>query len=203
MMIWISSFSLGYDLLGQPRYLWMLIPVTSVVAIAGIERVYESLSSDVRRTFFTGITAGTTLFLFWPVLTGAYNVRHSEHEAPPAWAQWAAANLKGKIAIYDGVAYLMQLLPDASIAGVGDFDLYAPISGISVMRPGNLPGPESAWAYFESRGVSYVVVEPGVGGVRPYMLEIGDPRFRNRFEPVFTDATTSPPTVIFKVVVTK
>jgi hypothetical protein len=179
----------------------MLIPVTSVVAIAGIECVYESLLSDVRRIFFTGITAGTTLFLFWPVLTGAYNVRHSEHEAPPAWAQWAATNLKGKIAIYDGVAYLMQLLPDASIAGVGDFDLYAPISGISVMRPDNLPGPEAAWAYFGSRGVSYVVVEPDVGGgVRPYLLEIGDPRFRNQFEPVYTDQTTSPPTVIFKVV---
>ena len=67
MLIWIPSFSLGYDLYGQPRYLWMLIPVTSVVAIAGIDRVYESLSDDVRRIFFTGIAAGTTLFLFWPI----------------------------------------------------------------------------------------------------------------------------------------
>ena len=80
------------------------------------------------------------------------------------------------------------------------------------LRPGfwNFPdaagqsaGSRIAWAYFRSRDVSYIVVEPGVGGVRPYLLEIGDPRFRNQFEPVYTDATTSPPTVIFKVVETK
>jgi hypothetical protein len=57
VMIWILSFSLVYDVISAPRYLWMLIPVTSVVAIAGIERMYESLSNDVRRIFLTGIVA--------------------------------------------------------------------------------------------------------------------------------------------------
>ena len=137
--------------------------------------------------------------MFWPVVT---EVRYSGHEAPPAWALWAAAHLKGRIAIADEEASLMQLLPDTSIAGASDLTIYAPVSGISVMRPGNLPGPESAWPYFRSRDVSYVIVGPD-SDAPLYLLEIGDPRFRNQFEPVYTDATTSPPTVIFKVVGTK
>jgi hypothetical protein len=107
--------------------------------------------------------------------------------------------LKGRIAIYEGGDFLMQLLPDASIGGATLHNTYAPVSGISVMRPGNLPGPESAWAYFRSREVSYVVVGTGPPEARPYLLEIGNPKYRNYFEPVYADRTASPNVAIFKV----
>ena len=203
LAMWIPGLSLVYDVYRDPRHLWIFIPLTTIFAIAGIERVYDSLTPSTRGLFFRAIVVSSALCLAWtPLLAVAFQSRHSSSDAPPAWAVWAAAHLKGEIAITEGGDSLMQLLPDASIGGASMFSTYAPISGISVMRPGNLPSADFAWSYFHSQNVSYVVVGPG-SDERPYLLHIGDPQYQNQFTPVYADFTSSPTVTIFKVAVTR
>ena len=112
----------------------------------------------------------------------------SRHDAIPIWASWSAHNLKGKIAIFNGGDLIMMNLPDTSIAGSSQLDLYAPKSGLSVTRPGYYKHLEPAMKELASDKVTYLI-DCQDHEIRPFLSELTAPQYKSWFTQVYSKKT--------------
>lgn len=66
----------------------------------------------------------------------------------------------------------MMHLPDTTVSGVGQFDLYAPESNLRVVRPGCFENLSDAMEWFKEIGVTHLVLDDRNINRRPYLKEI-------------------------------
>ena len=105
----------------------------------------------------------------------------------PSWGSWAANNIHGKIGIVEGGDLIMMNLPDTHVAGVGQMDLYAKESNLSVTRPGYFENLESAMVYFKQIGMTHLALDDSNIERRPYLKEVYLPKYNDCFTEIYSD----------------
>jgi hypothetical protein len=181
LAVWLISVTPVYAVFSSARYFVPLIPIALIFGVKGIKRVLDKI-------YF----GGTALLVITVALVVSSLVRpvhqwrlyHIANE-DYAWAKWAAENVRGKIAIVEGGDLIMMHLPDAVVGGVGQMDIYAPESGLSIVRPGYFIEIRKAMDWLREIGTTHIALDDinierrpylkelkTVNGVQPYLEEI-------------------------------
>ncbi len=182
-VVWFIGLAPIYIVFPFSRHLWGLVPAVIVLAVIGLEQLMEHTSATTVHL----TVAGIALTLVMPVVAA----RIVQQPAPdPAWASWIAANVRGTVAIVEGGDLIMQHVPDTRIGGREQMSFYAPVTGLAVLRPGNLPSVEAAIGYFTEKHINVVVVDQHARATRPYLAHIDDPTYRDWFRLVYRDDTS-------------
>jgi hypothetical protein len=158
------------------RHLYPILPFALLLAADGLTRVAHG--SSLRRG---AVTLLVVVFVVQSLVTA---VLYRQRESSPAvsdgleWGRWAAAHVRGRLAIVEGGDLVMMHVPDTSVAGVGLMDLYAPITGLRVTRPGSFESLPEAMAWMRSIGVTHLAVDDANIERRSYLKVVRDPASR-------------------------
>jgi hypothetical protein len=171
----------------HPGYLDYL---SLAVIFSGVLLIFEAVASRTfkmpKRRFMNGRLKSIVLLAFLVVYVGpSLNVltEHFSNDYPQrlsrdglTWGKWVAQNIRGKIAITEGGDLIMVNLPDTKVGGVGQYERYAPESGLSIVRPGYFENLSSAMEWYKEIGVTHLAVE--------FLLGVGRmPRFFKEYPP--------------------
>lgn len=183
LVIFFGGLSLVYFVFNTSRHVLPLFPILLIFIAVGVYEVfknhkYKELLYSLFIVCFIMLSATALYKAAIPAIT------------MPDWAIWAAENIKGKIGIIEGGDFVMMNLPDATTAGVGQKDLYAPKSGLSVTRPGVFKSLSEAMPYFQKIGMTDIVYDDHIGG-RPYLREMLKPEHENWFKEIYSNASSS------------
>lgn len=171
---------------GGERHLFPVIPLVMLLVADGFERLARRFNAYrfFRAVFVAGVVVVSLSAAAW------YRHRALNDGTRDAlvWGRWAAANVRGTLAIVEGSAAVMMFLPDTSAAGVGLMDLYAPRTGLRVIRPGVFPSLDEAMAWMRGVGVTHLAVDDHNIGRRPYLEDVRDPATRPAcFRQIYAD----------------
>ncbi|HIE41382.1 MAG TPA: hypothetical protein EYP80_01835, partial [Candidatus Aenigmarchaeota archaeon] len=168
--IWVIGLTPVWDIFGTPRHLYPTIPFILIFSTVAINEV--SKNNRYRNVLLSLFLIVFILFsLITPVGHWYKSPQSSVHDGLE-WGRWAAQNIKGKIAIIEGGDLIMMHLPDTMVSGVGQLDLYAPTSNLSVVRPGYFENLSSAMEWFKEIGVTHLALDDNNINRRPYLREI-------------------------------
>ncbi|MBP7571358.1 MAG: glycosyltransferase family 39 protein [Acidobacteria bacterium] len=160
------------------RHLYPIAPLSLLLAADGVRAA--AARSRVRPAV---VAAFVVVIVAQSLVTAAWH-RHRETAPEVAdaveWGRWAAGHVRGRLAIVEGSAFVMMHLPDTRVAGVGLMDLYAPATGLSVVRPGTFDTLAEAMAWMRSAGVTHLAVDDLNIERRPYLKAVRDPAARPR-----------------------
>ncbi len=170
IIVWFVGLTPVWKLFSNPRHLYPLIPAVLIFTSAAIcdmfgEHKYRNLLK----------------FLFLVVFISFSLVNPIKEKVSPEesyvtdglkWSKWVAENVTGKIAVVEGGDLIMMHLPDTVVGGVGEFNLYAPKSGVSIERPGCFDTLESAMRWFKKEGISYIIADNLFSFKRPYLEKL-------------------------------
>jgi hypothetical protein len=186
-----------HDLYGNGRHLSVALPFALALSGAAVTRLSrlskhaDAWALAVAMVFWAGESAAAAVQRQL-VLTG-------QSQDGLEWGRWTAEHVRGRLAISEGQELTMMFLPDAVIGGVDIFSMYAPQTGLTLVRPGEFPTIAEAFAWMKGAGVSHVVVD-GMDAATKYFgpLVRGDP------PPFLTEEYASPrgsrwPVRIFRV----
>lgn len=179
LLIFIGGLSLIYWLGHTSRYVLPLVPLLIIF----IATAWDWL---VRPQRFRDLLSGFFIICFIFLSITALVKGIPETVKMPDWATWAAANLRGKLATIEGGDLVIMNLPDAATAGVNQKNLYAPVTGLSVFRPGPFPDLAAALTYFRQIKTTAIVIDENQGA-RPYLNDIDLPAYKKCFRLVYSD----------------
>lgn len=168
--IWIIGLTPVWDIYGTPRHLYPTIPFVLIFSTVAVNEVFKN--NRYRNVLLSLFLIVFILFsLIIPVGYWYKSPQSSVHDGLE-WGRWAAQNIKGKIAIIEGGDLIMMHLPDTMVSGVGQLDLYAPTSNLSVVRPGYFENLSSAMEWFKEIGVTHLALDDNNINRRSYLREI-------------------------------
>ena len=108
------------------------------------------------------------------------------------WAKWVAKHVKGKIAIVEGGDLIMMNLPDTSADLVGQYDLYATTSALSIVRPGCFNDFPEAMGWFKKISVTHLAIDNIYIAKRPYLREFfARKRVPSYLKEIYTNSNTN------------
>jgi len=168
--IWIVGFTPAWDIFGTPRHLYPTIPFILIFSTAAINDIFKN--NRYRNILLSSFLTVFILFSLITPIRSWYKSSQSPVYDGLEWGRWAAQNIKGKIAIIEGGDLIMMHLPDTKVGGVGQLDLYAPKSNLSVVRPGYFENLSSAMEWFKEIGVTHLALDDININRRPYLKEI-------------------------------
>jgi len=168
--IWIVGFTPAWDIFGTPRHLYPTIPFILIFSTAAINDIFKN--NKYRNILLSSFLIVFILFSLITPIGSWYKSSQSPVYDGLEWGRWAAHNIKGKIAIIEGGDLIMMHLPDTKVSGVGQLDLYAPKSNLSVVRPGYFENLSSAMEWFKEIGVTHLALDDININRRPYLKEI-------------------------------
>ncbi len=170
MMIWIIGLTPVWDLFDNPRHLYPLVPIVLIFTSIAIYDMFDRHKyCNLLKFLFLAIFISFSLI---SPIQEKVNPKDGYIKDGLPWAEWIAKNVKGKIAIIEGGDLVMMHLPDTVVGGVGQYDLYAPESGLSTVRPGCFDDLFSAMKWFEKIGVTHIVVDDLFSFKRPYLKKL-------------------------------
>ncbi len=85
-------------------------------------------------------------------------MHHLSHDALE-WGRWVAANVRGRLALARGDQHVMRFLPDATVSGADIYTLSAPRTGLALLRTGDFPDLEQAFAWLRAQRVTHLLVD--------------------------------------------
>ncbi len=183
--IWILGFIPIYDVFSDSRHMSPTLPLIFVVSSLTIRELFEKRRYEYILTGLL-ITAFILHSLPAPVMYWQKydNIQKQEVE----WYEWAAKNIKGKIALLKGGDTLMQQLPDA-IVGVGGNSLepYAPQSNLSMIKPGYFQNLSAGMDWLKGMGATHLLVDNSLLKRRPYFNEIYDKELPSYLIKIYAD----------------
>ena len=170
-LIWVMSFIPVWHIYHEARYLYPTIPFILIFSAIGINDVIKD-----RRYGYILLSLFLIVFVPFSLKASAddlnaYTASDIERDGLE-WGRWAAQNIQGKIAIIEGGDLIMMHLPDSAIAGVSLFDIYAPESNLSTVRPGYFENLSSAMVWFNELGVTHLALDDRTIHKRPYLKEV-------------------------------
>lgn len=169
-LIWIIGFTPVWDIFGTARHLYVTIPFILVFSTVAINDIFKN--NRYRNVLLSLFLIVFILFSLITPVGHWYKSPQSPVHDGLEWGRWAAQNIKGKIAIIEGGDLIMMHLPDTKVGGVGQLDLYAPQSNLSVVRPGYFENFSSAMEWFKEISVTHLALDDNNINRRPYLKEI-------------------------------
>lgn len=184
LLVFGGGLTLVYYIFYAARYVWPLFPIIIIFMAAG---VYEIIKDHRYKEILLAV------FLVCYILLSAIAIDKAMEPTltMPDWAVWAAENLKGKISVMEGGDLIIMNLPDATTAGVGQKDLYAPQSGLAVFKPGYFIDLPQAMAYFKTTGVTHILYDGQHLSMHWYLRELPD--HQSWFKEIYSNASSSDP----------
>lgn len=171
-LVWVIGLIPIWDIFGTSRHLYATIPFVLIFSTVAINEVFKN---DKYRNVLLSLFL--IIFILFSLITPvgqwySATAHQSSINDGLEWGRWAAQNIKGKIAIIEGGDLVMMHLPDTQVSGVGQLDLYAPKSNLSVVRPGYFENLSSAMEWFKEIGVTHLALDDKNINRRPYLKEI-------------------------------
>lgn len=184
-LILIAGMSVFFSIFGTPRHIMPLVPLILMFVTIGYHDVLRRF-----RSFSTLIVTAACLLLMFVVAIAAFTglgYKPYEEDKIPSWATWAADNIQGKIVIEKGGDLIMMNIPDTSVAGVGQWDIYAPVSGISITKPGYFQNLTSAMPYLKEIDATHIALDDINIYWRPYLKEVYLPEYSKWFTEIYSN----------------
>ena len=168
LILWHISLTPGYAVFSSSRYFIPVLPIALIFGTAAMYKISEKIS--YANTLLSGLICLFIIFsLFRPVrLWRLYQIGDEKYE----WAKWAAENLRGKLAIIEGGDLVMMHLSDTVVGGVGMMDIYAPQSGLSIVRPGYFDDLKPAMDWLRQIGATHIALDEINIERRPYLRQL-------------------------------
>lgn len=171
-LIWIIGLIPVYHIFSTSRHLYTIIPFILIFSTIAISEIFKN--NKYRNILLSSFLI---VFILFSLITPVgdwywYKSPQSIVYDGLEWGRWAAKNIEGKIAIIEGGDLIMMHLPDTKVSGVGQLDLYAPQSNLSVVRPGYFENLSSAMEWFKEIGVTHLALDDNNINRRPYLKKI-------------------------------
>ncbi len=170
MAIWIAGLSPVWAIFDNPRHFYPLMPLVLIFTALAI---YDMFRNHRLRALLQALFI--LVFVGFSLVTPVKDLVSPEEawaEDGMTWAKWVAEHVRGKIAIIEGGDLIMMNLPDTRVGGVGQYDLYAPKSGLSIVRPGYFSNLHDAMKWLEKAGVTHIVLDDINIDRRPYLRSL-------------------------------
>jgi hypothetical protein len=146
-----------YEVFGLGRHLAPAVPLGLMLAAAGI----VELTRHRRHA-----AAWTLAFVITFVVgesTAAVIQRHravrSEWNAGLEWGRWVATHVRGRLVLARGDQLVMIFLSDARVGGADIYTLSAPRTGLTLLRSGDFPTIDDAFAWLRAEHVTHLLVD--------------------------------------------
>jgi hypothetical protein len=174
LTLFLAAWVPVYELYGNGRHLSVALPFALALAAAAVAYVTRT----VRHAGAWALAAAMTFAVAESTAAAVQRQRalHDESLAGLEWGRWTAEHVRGRLAISGGHELVMMFLPDASVGGADIFSMYAPRTGLALIRPGEFPTLDEALKWMKTQQVTHLVVDPRDEGT-PYLapLASGDP----------------------------
>jgi 4-amino-4-deoxy-L-arabinose transferase-like glycosyltransferase len=192
LLVFWAGLSLIYYIFYTARYCLPLFPILIVFMAAGF---YEIIKNHKFKDTIVAVFIVCYVFLSLIAIHKALEPT----QTMPDWAVWTAQNIRGRISVMNGGDFIIMNLPDATTAGVGQKDIYAPKTGLSVFKPGYFIDLPQAMAYFKATGVTHILYDPNSLSMHWYLREM--PEHPSWFKEVYaSDTSTDPwPVTIYQI----
>jgi hypothetical protein len=155
--LFLLSWAPVYQVYGKGRHLSPALPFALVLASAGV----AALTCRRRHAGAWMLAAAVAFAAGESTAAGVQRQQALHHEsgAGLVWARWVAENVRGRLALPKGYELVMLFLPDATIGGVDIHTMYAPQTGLALMRPGDFPSLDDAFSFLRRANVTHLLVD--------------------------------------------
>jgi hypothetical protein len=167
IVVWVAALSAVYDVMDSGRHLWPMVPLALVLSCAGASRAMDLLPRP-RLSHALAVLAFAAGSLVVPGVALAEASRSPVHDGV-RWGRWIAEHVRGRLAIVEGASLVMMHIGDTLAGGSGLMDLRAPLTGLSVVRPGYFASLEPALTWLRAQGVTHVAIDNANVARRPYL----------------------------------
>jgi hypothetical protein len=169
LTVFLTSWIPVYELYGNGRHLSVGLPFALALAAAAV--VY--VTRNVRHAGAWALAAAMTFGVAESTAAVVQRQRavHDSSLAGLEWGRWTAEHVRGRLAISGGHELVMMFLPDASVGGADIFSMYAPTTGLALIRPGEFPTLDEAMTWMRAQHVTHLVVDPQDEGT-PYLAPL-------------------------------
>ena len=162
-VVWFIGLIPVFSIYYLPRHFFPVLPLALIMAVAGFRQLVGNRENHYRLDsafiiYQIIILFLSTSILIWAMKTLAKDISLNRRDAL-VWAQWAAVNVKGKVAVGDGSDILMMNLSDARIGGRGMMDMIAPQSGLSTIYPGKVEQLDDLREWFREKEVTHLLLD--------------------------------------------
>jgi hypothetical protein len=146
-----------YEIFGLGRHLAPAVPFVLVLVAAGT----VDLAGRRRHAGAWTLALVIAFAVGESAASGVQRQRAASHESQDAlaWARWVAENVRGRLALARGDQLVMLFLPDAAVGGADIYSLSAPRTGLALLRTGDFPDLDQAFAWLRARGVTHLLVD--------------------------------------------
>ncbi len=171
--IWIASLTPIFYLYYLTRHLFPIAPLGIIMSAAGVKAMIAS-RPESKKMVLSIFAASQAVILCVSISVFLFSARRFTKDVSRVtadslvWARWAAAHVRGVLAIGNGMN-IMMLLPDTEVGGVGMLDLYAPKSRLRITYPGKFDSLEEAMPIMRMRKVTHIALEDDVQNPIPFV----------------------------------
>jgi hypothetical protein len=153
--LFLGAWILPYPVLGASRHLAPVLPMLLVVVSLGLARLQRAGHRRWATALVVVFAVGHTTAAF----VERYQLLHDETVDGREWGAWVASHVRGRLAVIEGQELIMMHLPDARIGGADITTIYAPHSGLSLVRPGSFATLDGAMRWLRDQGTTHVLVD--------------------------------------------
>jgi hypothetical protein len=157
MALFLVAWVPVYDLFGVSRHLAPALPLALVLSAAG-------LLACVARSPRAGAWMAAAVVVFAAGESVVAQVeRRSALQDPRldgmVWGHWIADHVRGRLAIVQGHELVMMHLPDARVGGTDVNAMYAPVTGLYLVRPAEFSSFEEACNWLRAQAITHVALD--------------------------------------------
>jgi hypothetical protein len=155
--LFLLSWVPVYQVYGKGRHLSPAMPFALLLAAAGI----AALTRRRRHAGAWMLAAAIVFAVGQSTAAGVQRQRALHHEsgAGLVWGRWVAEHVRGRLALPKGYELVMIFLPDATVGGVDIHTMYAPRTGLTLLRPGDFPNLDDAFTWLRTANVTHLLVD--------------------------------------------
>ena len=146
-----------YEVFGLGRHLAPAVPLGMILTAAGIVEL-------TRHRRHAGAWALALVVIFAAGESAAvgiqrYRAVRSEWNAGLEWGRWIASHVRGRLVLARGDQLVMMFLPDATVGGADIYTLFAPHTGLALLRSGDFPTIDEAFGWMQMQQVTHLLVD--------------------------------------------
>lgn len=178
--VFVAGFIPVFEVYGNPRYLYVLLPFTFVIS----SKFLIDLLREGNRNNILVLLFILLLFVRIPLsihLSIANGTSIATPKVRDSWAIWAASNLHGNIAIVEGGDLIEMILTDSKIGSKNLLNLSSKQLGVATFRPGIYNNLEGAIQDFKKMQISYLMLDTENIKRRSYLYEVYNNEWSKHF----------------------
>ena len=171
VVIWVLILMPIFKGFGMPRHLYAIASLLFIIVAQGTTEIFRNFPkrklalSLFLLTLITFSLAATVYYVKYDMLIFVREKALSENFKI---ASQFVFNLKGRAATDVDITQLMTYLPDTRVGGAGLLDLYAPVSGLSIVYPGYFEKSEDLIRALKRQKVDYLILTDNVLNQSPW-----------------------------------